>query len=256
MTAPALILQGPDAREEFRRWSLAAAVVCAAHFGLMAGYLLMPAAESDIAAETPVVVIDLAPVPVAPDSRNDFAPGPEMLESQPPPKPPEQVEPQVVEPIPRTEAPAEVTLPLPEPKAVEKQPEENPDKQKSETTPENPGPPQINAGTRSERNTKMTPRAPIASWSATVAAKIKGVQHYPARAQARNEHGTATVKFLLSRNGSVLSRSIVRGSGHAELDQEALAMITRAAPLPPFPPGKTEETIELTLPINFELLRQ
>ena len=34
MTAPALILQGPDAREEFRRWGLAAAIVCAAHFGL------------------------------------------------------------------------------------------------------------------------------------------------------------------------------------------------------------------------------
>ena len=43
MTAPALILQGPDAREEFRRWGLAAAIVCAAHFGLMAGYLLLPA---------------------------------------------------------------------------------------------------------------------------------------------------------------------------------------------------------------------
>jgi len=49
MTAPALILQGPDAREEFRRWSLAAAIVCAAHLGLMAGYMLMPAAEPDSA---------------------------------------------------------------------------------------------------------------------------------------------------------------------------------------------------------------
>jgi protein TonB len=151
------------------------------------------------------------------------------------------------------EAPAEVTLPLPEPKAVEKKPEENPDKQKSETTPENPGPPQINAGTRSEQKTAVMPRAPIASWLATVAAKVKAVQRYPARARARSEQGTATVKFLLSRNGSVLSRSIVRSSGHAELDQEALAMIVRAAPLPPFPPGKTEETIELKLPINFVL---
>jgi len=56
MTAPALILQGPDAREEFRRWSLAAAIVCAAHVGLMAGYMLMPAAEPEGAMESPAVL--------------------------------------------------------------------------------------------------------------------------------------------------------------------------------------------------------
>ena len=50
MTAQALILSDPDAGEEFRRWSLAAAIVCAAHFGLMAGYLLLPAAEPEGAA--------------------------------------------------------------------------------------------------------------------------------------------------------------------------------------------------------------
>ena len=68
MTAPALILQGPDAREEFRRWSLAAAIVCAAHVGLMAGYMLMPAAEPEGAMELPAVLIDFAPVPAAPAS--------------------------------------------------------------------------------------------------------------------------------------------------------------------------------------------
>jgi TonB family protein len=33
----------------------------------------------------------------------------------------------------------------------------------------------------------------------------------------------------------VLSRSIARGSGNSELDQEVLAMVSRAAPFPPFP---------------------
>ena len=61
MTAPVLILQGPDAREEFRRWSLAAAIVCAAHFGLMAGYAFMPAEEPDGASESPAVLVDLTP---------------------------------------------------------------------------------------------------------------------------------------------------------------------------------------------------
>ena len=105
MTAQALILPNPDAGEEFRRWSLAAAIVCAAHFGLMAGYLLMPAAEPEGAAVSPAVIVELAPLPVAPASPDDIAPGPDMLEAQPTPKLPEQVEPEVVEPTPKMEAP-------------------------------------------------------------------------------------------------------------------------------------------------------
>jgi len=113
---------------------------------------------------------------------------------------------------------------------------------------------QTNAGARSEK-IAVTPRAPAAAWLATVAAKIKAVQRYPARAKARNEQGMAHAMLILSRNGSVLSRSIVRSSGHAELDQEALAMIDRAAPFPPFPPSRKEETVKLNLPINFEFVR-
>jgi len=91
MTVPVLIPQGPDTREEFRRWVLAAAIVCAGHAGLMAGYLLMPTAEPEGAMESPAVLIDFAPIPVAPASPDDIAPGPDMLEAQPTPKPPEQV---------------------------------------------------------------------------------------------------------------------------------------------------------------------
>ena len=134
MTAQALILRARDGGEEIRRWSLAAAIVCAAHFGLMAGYLLMPKPEPEGAAVSPAVIVELAPLPVAPASPDDLAPGPDMVEAQPTPKPPEQTEPEVVEPMPKIEAPAEVTLPEPKPKAVEKKPEETPDTQKSETT--------------------------------------------------------------------------------------------------------------------------
>ena len=83
---------------------------------------------------SPVVIVEFAPMPVAPSSQQDIAPGPEMVEAQPTPKPPPQVEPEVVEPTPKMEAPApaEVTLPEPKPKAVEKKPEESPDTQKTE----------------------------------------------------------------------------------------------------------------------------
>ena len=122
MTATGARPADPDGAEEFRRWSLAAAIVCAAHVGLMAGYLLVPKLQPEGAAESPAVIVELAAVPVAPASPDDIAPGPDMMEAQPTPKPPEQAEPEVVEPMPLVEAPAEVTLPLPKPKAVEKKP--------------------------------------------------------------------------------------------------------------------------------------
>jgi protein TonB len=248
MTAQALILQDTNARQEFRRWSLAAAIVCAAHVGLMAGYMWVPTAEPDGAAESPAVLVDLAPTPPAPPSTDNVAPGLDMPEVPPSAKSPEQVEPEVADPMPRMEAPAEVTLPLPDPKAVEKKPEKTPDKSETQV----------------EDNTPMpeTPPSPgaiasrassIATWRSIVTSKIKSAQRYPARASARNEQGIVTIAFVLNRNGSVLSRNVVRSSGYAELDQEALAMIARAAPFPPFPPSITGETLNLPVPIEFKL---
>jgi protein TonB len=43
------------------------------------------------------------------------------------------------------------------------------------------------------------------------------------------------VGFTVSRSGGVTSRSLVRSSGSSIVDAEAIAMITRAQPMPPFP---------------------
>ena len=253
MTAPALILQGPDAREEFRRWSLAAAIVCAAHFGLMAGYLLMPAAgarrRGGVAGRAGRSRAGAGRAGLA----RRYRAGPDMLEAQPTPKPPEQVEPQVVEPMPRIEAPAEVTLPLPEPKAVEKKPEENPDKQKSETTPvqENTPAPQTTAAPRSEQHTAATPQAPspgsaasraaIASWRDLVLARLQQSKRYPASAEARHEQGVVTLSFSVDRNGRVLSRSIVEELRRRRRSTRRCWRWSSAPqPLPAFPPAMTQ----------------
>ena len=129
----------------------------------MAGYFYLPEAEPEGSAVSPAVIVELAPVPVAPASPDDLAPGPDMLEAQPTPKPPEQTEPEIVEPVPKIEAPAEVTLPLPVPKAAEKKPEENPDTQKAETKPvqqQTPAP-RTTAAPRSETSTAAAPAAPV-----------------------------------------------------------------------------------------------
>ncbi len=57
--------------------------------GLMAGYLLVPKAEPTARPTSPAVIVELAPLPVAPASQQDLAPGPEMVEAQATPTPPD-----------------------------------------------------------------------------------------------------------------------------------------------------------------------
>ncbi|MSP47049.1 MAG: energy transducer TonB [Xanthobacteraceae bacterium] len=268
MTVRALILPGPDLGHEFKRWSLAAAIVCAAHFGLMAGYLLLPAPSPEGSAVSPAVILELAPMPVAPSSQQDIAPGPEMVEAQATPKLPLQAEPEVVDPTPKMEAPvpAEVTLPESQPKTVEQKPEEIPDTQ--ETTETSPVPqsapaPRTTAAPRSEQHTAPTPRAPnpgsaasreaLMSWRDLVMARLQQNKRYPGAAEARRDQGVVTLSFTVDRNGRVLSRSIARSSGVAALDEEVLAMVQRAQPLPAFPPVMGQSSVNLTVPIRFSL---
>jgi periplasmic protein TonB len=267
MTTGALILSDSGVGEEIKRWGLAAAIVCATHFGLMASYLMLPSVEPDDSPASPAVIVELAPLPVAPASQQDLAPGPEMVEAQAPAKPPAQTEPEVVEPAPKMEAPApaEVTLPEPAPKVVEKKPEETPDTQVTEAPPVQQAmpAPQTTAAPRSEQQTAKTPQAPspgttanraaIASWQDLVMARLQQNKRYPSAAEARHEQGVATLNFIVDRNGRVTTRSIVRSSGSAALDEEVLAMVQRAQPLPAFPPGMPQHSINLTVPIRFSL---
>jgi protein TonB len=266
MTARALILPDPGFGEEFKRWGLAAAIVCAAHFGLMAGYLLLPAPEPDGSMDSPVVIIDFAPVPVAPSSPDDIAPGPDMVEAQPTPIPPPQVEPEVVEPTPKMEAPTPAEVTLPEPKAVEQKSEQPPDAQKTETKEvqvQAAPAPQTTAAPRSEQNTAAVPQAPspgsaatraaIASWRDLIMARLQQNKRYPSSAESQRQQGVVTLSFTVDRNGRVLARKIAKSSGVTALDDEVMAMIERAQPLPAFPPAMPQSLVNLTVPIRFSL---
>jgi protein TonB len=265
MIARALILPVYGDGYDIKRWSFAAAIVVAAHFGLAAGYVLFDLSEPEGAVSSPAVIVDLAPIPLAPSTQLDLAPGPEMVEAQPTPKPPPQIKPEVVEPIPKFEAPSEVTLPLPEPKAAEERPKEEPDTQMSDTqrVDQNAPAPRTTAAPRSEQRTAARPAAPspgsaasraaMASWRDLVVARLQQAKRYPSSAESRHEQGVVTLAFSVDRHGHVLSRSIARSSGSSSLDQEVLAMILRAQPLPPFPPAMTQASMQLTVPIRFSL---
>jgi protein TonB len=57
----------------------------------------------------------------------------------------------------------------------------------------------------------------------------------------------------MDRQGHVLSAQIAKSSGYDALDDETLALIHRAEPLPPPPPEVAGETVALTVPVQFSL---
>lgn len=64
------------------------------------------------------------------------------------------------------------------------------------------------------------------------------------------EEGTATVHFVMTSDGTVLSESLTKSSGSPTLDKEALAVLLRAQPLPPIPPILHKDKLETNIPIS------
>jgi periplasmic protein TonB len=91
------------------------------------------------------------------------------------------------------------------------------------------------------------------SWQTLLLKHLQQFKNYPSGARARNEQGVVLLAFSIDRDGHVLSRHIVSGSGHADLDAEVLALVERAQPMPAFPASMTQAQLDLTVPIRFSL---
>ena len=81
---------------------------------------------------------------------------------------------------------------------------------------------------------------------------IDGNKKYPLLSRQRKQEGTPTVMFTILKNGVVTNLSI-KSSGHRSLDREARRMIMISSPFPKIPDSVNEESISLTIPINFRL---
>lgn len=269
------------------RWSLAALVVAGAHG--MAGWVIAnwQRAEAAMGAPPAAVMIELAPLAVAPEApQQDVAPGPEMVEAQPEPEPPlpEPVEPpKDVEPPPEPEPvavpepeikipelpplpdaaavltpppkeapkppPPEVKpRPKPKPRIVERKKPVRPDKPKAEqtTAPVAQAQTAARAAAPAAGASAASPAA-NASWRGSLIAHLNRFKRFPNGASP----GTVQVAFSIDRGGRVLSARLVRGSGDSALDEEAVAMIRRASPVPAPPDGLGGGSIALAVPIRF-----
>lgn len=279
MTAPLPIhhCDGEALRRTTLRWSLAMLCIVAVHGGLVYAALNWPH-RADVAAELPAaIMIELAPVPVAPDTPvQEVALGQQMQQSQeaaPSEQEDKPVEPEAKpEPVSDIESPplperpkAEAVLtqpPLPEPQKDKpkddlpkpdnpKKAQKKPSHRKMQSAPATAAPKAanverapINAAAMAGTSSSVAP----ATWRNMVMALLNRHKRMP----AGSGRGTATVAFTIDRSGRVVSARLVRSSGDNALDQEAVALARRVSPIPA-PPANLGNggSILLAVPVRF-----
>lgn len=177
-------------------------------------------------------VFNVAPPAAPPEPVREVPPGPEKVQKeqqQPDPDRPK------IEP-PKVDVPSLASLP----------------QVTAKPTPD-PGPP-VKETTAPE--SKPAPPAPQVStgkptWEGLVLGALNKVKRYPRDAHFARQQGVPYIRFVMDRQGKVLSVRIERSSGFRSLDQEALALPKRAQPLPGPPEDVKGDSIELVVPVEF-----
>jgi TonB family protein len=88
------------------------------------------------------------------------------------------------------------------------------------------------------------------AWKTQVYARIDQSKTYPSSAEAKGEGGTVILTFSLDRQGRLTASRIVRSSGSATLDKEALDTLQRAQPFPS-PPTEVAVPVRLSIPMRY-----
>jgi protein TonB len=243
---------------ELARWCACAAVVLAAHGVIAAAIAARPDEVEDVDAGSPVVMLELAPIAAAPPApQADLAPGPQV-ETQAQEEVAEQKEPERQEP--EKERVEEMPAPNPLVALAPTEPEkEQPDEAKPEQRPVEAVP--VPTAPPPAPTPEAKPAAPapgtvarpnptaVLTWQRLLVTQLERHKRYPPN--AHGALGEANLAFRLDRTGRVLSSRILRSSGSAALDEEALALIKRAQPLPAPPPGIAEQQLSFVVPIRY-----
>lgn len=151
-----------------------------------------------------------------------------VLPPAPPPAAPKFVTPQVITPE------VQITLAPPPPTAITLPP-----------PPPTPTPEAVGTG----HNVAAT----IAAYQESLLRHLARHKRYPAEARARQRQGVALVRFTMDRAGNVMTVVLAKSSGASALDNESLALLRRAAPMPAPPADVRGNPIDLVVPVEFTL---
>jgi protein TonB len=247
-------------RPEFFRWSACAAVVVAAH-GLVAFAIAAHSDEAELEAGAPVVMVELAPLAVAPPAPvRDLAAGP-LLETENQERVAEEAQPERKETEKRERVVEETPAPDPTVSMAQAVPmaEEGPIDDTATPQPVRGAP--VPTAPQTAPTSAALAAAPavgtvvqpapavIASWQRLLIAQLERHKRYPP--QARGRLGEARLAFSIDRQGRVVTSRIVQSSGSDALDAEALALVKRAQPLPPPPAGLADNQLSFVVPIRY-----
>ncbi|MGQ0621085.1 MAG: TonB family protein [Panacagrimonas sp.] len=97
---------------------------------------------------------------------------------------------------------------------------------------------------------------PATTWESQVLAHLDRNKRYPSLALRRGQEDRVSVRIRVDRTGQVLSQRIVDSHGYELLDQEVLALIGRASPLPAPPAEIPDRDLEFLVPVEFFIDRQ
>jgi protein TonB len=180
-------------------------------------------------------MIDMAPLGSPPIPPAEQLPGPKQIKTEmprpkvveDPVKTPLAVNPAVAMPVRPPELPREENIPAPQTTAP----------------PARPLPP------------APVPSNAAPTWQGLVLERLHKFRRYPPMAQSRREQGVPYIRFVMDRDGRILSSRLERSSGFAALDQEAVSLPRRTQPLPKPPAEVPGATIELVVPVEFFLRR-
>ncbi|MEJ1965013.1 MAG: energy transducer TonB [Gammaproteobacteria bacterium] len=197
------------------------------------------------------VMVDLTPLPVAPLARpTEVPPGPTQQEQR---RLESEIEPP---PVPRLELPpdpnafGDLYTPPPQETAVPNIPGAE------QTT----SPPAVSAAPDSryaaQQTTAGSSSQAVVNWQSVLLGHLERFKRYPRRAERLRQEGVAYVRFSVDRNGNVRNGRIERSSGYPALDEETLAVVERANPVPPPPPEVVGDPVEVMVPVTFYLSKR
>lgn len=246
------------------RWAVGGTCITALHFGVVYAAMHWPQRQLTAQDAPAAVMIELAPLPVAPETPpQEVAVGPQMMASQPsaPPEP-EPLQQAEIPPLPENPHAAAV-LPAAEPEAKQEKPKEEkkkpPEKKKekerkkrhSRRAPATSAPkaaPVPRAHVNAAPSSGASSSRSVATWRSALMAHLNRYKRFP----AGGTRGTSLVAFSIDRRGNVVSARLARSSGDSVLDREAVSLARRASPVPP-PPSDiaARGRISLRVPIRF-----
>lgn len=237
------------------RWGVYFSLALGLHGATAAALLARWNENSDLVANAPLIMVDLAPAAVAPSTTPTELP-PDVIASNPvepvpepePEKPKQQVE------LPPDSAPKPELTATPEPKPVEKKVEKKKPRREASIA-RAPSTADIKADRAaapmpgaSARNSNAMP-----NWTSQLVARLERYKRYPSEAQSRGESGVVRLAFSVDRGGGVHHARIVGSSGSSVLDRETLSLVERASPLPAPPSELSGAQIAVVVPIRYNI---